>query len=235
MSAESPTRSHGKLKPGGSEPICMLTTTECEPAVGCLVEIPKDHQIREKLEIGKAFDSIQHYAFVAATSAFKDSSHETHVVICRGYTNTGNKKFNIKPGHKKIVAPEIGSSQNSTWLLMSCQEGLKGSRMRKFLKDLQIVDEEDPSQICKNNPDLVGIGVKDDQLVYQPFKVIITDDETFCVSRESFKTLKPSGPVLDKEKNHVLGYYWSRENKMIISWLARGWYKAMSFLKFINN
>lgn len=222
MSAESPTRGHGKLKPGGSEPICTLTIAECDPVVGCLVEIPKDKQLREKLGIGTAFDNLQHFAFVAATPEFKDSSKEIHAVICRGYTNTGDKKFNIKPSHKKIVSPETGSSQNSTWLLVACQEGLKGSRMRKFLKDVKIDNEEDPSQICKNNQEIVGVGVKDDKLVYQPFKVVFTDEETFCVSRESFKTLKPTGPILDKEKNHVLGYYWSRENKMIISWLTRG-------------
>ncbi|KAK3754245.1 hypothetical protein QZH41_020142, partial [Actinostola sp. cb2023] len=155
-------------------------------------------------------------------TAFKESSSDLHVVVARGYANTGDKKFNIKAGHKKIVAPEIGSTQNATWLLVSCQEGLKGSRMRKFLKDVQIIDEEDPSQICKNNRELVAIGMNDDKLVYQPFKIVVTDDDTFCVSRESFKTLKPSGPVLDKEKIHVLGHYWSRENKMVISWLARG-------------
>lgn len=222
MSAESPTRSHGKLKPGGSEPICTLTVDECDPVTGCLVEIPKDKQLREKLGFGAGFEHVHHFAYVAATPEFKNSNKEIHVVVSRGYTNTGDKKFTIKPSHKKVVAPDSSSSQNATWLLVSCQEGLKGSRMRKFLKDVRIDSEEDPSQICKNNPDLVGVGVKDNKLVYQPFKVVFTDDETFCVNRESFKNLKPSGPILDKEKNVVLGFYWSRENKMIISWLARG-------------
>lgn len=221
MSAESPT--HGKLKPGGNEPICTLTASECDPAIGCLVLIPKDKKdLREKLGIDSAFSSIQHYAFVAATPAFKESTTDISVVIARGYTNTGDKKFTIKPSHRKVVAPELGSTRDATWLLVSCHEGLKGSRMRKFLKGVQIFDEEDPSLICKNNSELVAVGTNEGKLVYQPFKIVTTDEDTFVVGRDVFRDLKPSGPILDKDKKNVLGYYWSREHKMVVSWIARG-------------
>ncbi|XP_032223254.1 uncharacterized protein LOC5522074 isoform X1 [Nematostella vectensis] len=210
----------GKLQISGSEPISTLSVEGSEPVLGCLVNIPKDaNKLREALGIDS---NIHHFAFACTTPAFRESSSDIRVVVCRGYTHHGDKRFTIKAHPKHLVSPQSSSQQDIIWQLIPCQDPLKGSRMRKLLKGIEVSNMEEPFEICKGQRELCGIGEKDKRLVFQPFKVMLTDDESFCLGRESFSLLQPAGPLLDKENKNVLGFYWSRENKLVLSFLQRG-------------